>query len=48
MCLVPAQIYERDNDWLARMKKKHELKSRAVVIKRIIKLIQKHKMEEEI
>ncbi len=46
--LTLTQIRILDRDWLKKMKKKRQLDSMKTVIERMIKLIKKHKMEEEI
>jgi len=48
MCYVQLQIYEKDNNFFDRIKKKTKLRNKAAVVERMVQLIRKHKMEDEI
>lgn len=42
------KVYESDRNWIERMKRRHGLPSLTEVIRKIRKVIQQHKMEDEL
>lgn len=48
MCLTSVAIYEKDNEYLDRLRDKFKLKSKAAVLELIMNLIKKHKLEGEL
>lgn len=48
MCKVQMEVYEKDNEWLGKLKQKYRLQSRAAVLELIVKLIKQNKMEGEL
>ena len=46
--MTTVRIYDKDRDWLMKVKDDTKLRSAEAVFERIIKLIKKHRMEGEI